>query len=195
MDSHYTTTVPSSFQSMVESEMQSGERIVWMDQPIGARLARSAWPIVLFGLPWTAFAVFWMWGATWGTSQTESAGPFKFFPLFGLPFVLIGVGMLSSPYWLLRGAKRSVYVLTDRRAILFRANWRGSLNIRSFNPDQLTTIQRTQHKDGTGDVVFSQDFRRDNDGHRVSSNIGFLAIRDVKSVEEMVIALAKKRVD
>ena len=56
------------------------------------------------------------------------------FPLFGLPFVMVGVGMLSSPFWLRRRAKRTCYALTDRRAILWEAGWFGSVEVRSYGP-------------------------------------------------------------
>ena len=193
MNAHTTASVPPTLQSLIELEMQSGERVVWMDQPIPSRLAHSTWPIVVFGMPWTIFAVFWMVGASWGTSQMQGPSGFKFFSLFGLPFVLIGVAMLSSPFWVRRSAQRSAYVLTDRRAILFRANWRGAVNVRSFNPDQLTNIQRVQERDGSGDVIFAQDIPRDNDGNRVSRNVGFLAIREVKAVEDLVRVLAQSK--
>ena len=100
--------------------------------------------------------------------------------------------MLSSPYWARRKARRSAYVLTDRRAILFTAGGRGSVTIRSFEPERLTDLRREQHADGSGDLVFAQDIRRDSDGDRHSTGVGFLAIREVKAVEELVRALAQR---
>lgn len=180
---------------MIDSELRSGERVAWMDQPIPGRMARATWPIVLFGIPWTAFALFWTAGAAWGTSKMDGGpGLFSAFPLFGLPFILIGVGMLSSPYWARRRARRSAYVLTDRRAIVFTAGWRGSITVRSFEPERLNDLRRKQHPDGSGDLVFAQDIRRDSDGDRLATDVGFLAVREVKSVEEMVRALAQRDV-
>src|SRR5688572_15650599 len=184
-----TTRLPPQLRLLVESELQSGERITWMEQPIPSRMARMTLPIVLFGIPWTAFALFWTAGAAWGTSKMEHGpGLFSAFPLFGLPFILIGFGMLSSPYWARRKARRSAYVLTDRRAILFTAGWRGSVTIRTFEPERLTDLRRKQHTDGSGDLVFAQDIRRDN------ADVGFLAIREVKAVEELVRVLTQRSV-
>jgi len=108
--------------------------------------------------------------------------------LMFLAHVCFGVDLLCSVF-----GRGSAYVLTDRRAILFRVNWRGAVNVRSFNPDQLTNIQRVQERDGSGDVIFAQDIPRDNDGNRVSRNVGFLAIREVKAVEELVRVLAQSK--
>ena len=187
-----TYRLPQQLGSLIESELQSNERIAWLEQPIPGRLARTTLPIVLFGIPWTAFAIFWTVGAAWSTSKAANdPGIFRVFPLFGLPFILFGLGMLSRPFWVWRSAKRSAYVLTDRRAILFRAGWRGT-TVRSFEPERLTDLQRKQHSDGSGDLVFAHDTRRDSNGHRQSTDVGFLAIRDVKSVEEMVRALVQR---
>ena len=51
-----TASIPQELHSLVEMELQSGERITWIAQPVSGRLARSTWPVVLFGIPWTAFA-------------------------------------------------------------------------------------------------------------------------------------------
>ena len=53
-------------------------------------------------------------------------------------------------------------------------------------------MRREQHADGSGDLVFAQDIRRDSDGDRHSTGVGFLAIREVKAVEELVRALAQR---
>lgn len=147
-------------------------------------------PIVLFGIPWTAFAIFWIAGAS-GFKLPDFSHGFGFFPLFGVPFVLIGLGMLSSPYWARRAARRSIYVLTDRRAIIIRGSWRGSVTVRSFERERLTDLQRKQHADGAGDLIFTQDIRSVSDGGRQMTPVGFLAVHDVKNVEDAVRALVK----
>jgi len=177
--------------TLVDAEIRSGERIIWLDQPIPGRMARSTLPIVLFGIPWTAFAIFWMAGAS-GFKRPDFSHGFGFFPLFGVPFVLIGFGMLSSPFWARRSSRRSIYVLTDKRAIVIRGTWRGSITVRSFERERLTDLQRKQNADGSGDLIFARDVRRDSDGDRYSTDVGFLGIRDVKNVEDMVRSLVKR---
>ena len=99
MSYYDTTRLPQQLRSLVESELQSGERITWMEQPIPGRMVRIILPIVLFGIPWTAFALFWTASVAWGTSiMGEGAGLFSALSLFGLPFIFIDLGMLSSPY-------------------------------------------------------------------------------------------------
>jgi hypothetical protein len=189
------SSLPPELDARVRSELGDGERLLWVGQPRPGRFARSAIPIVLFGIPWTAFALFWMATASgvWfgGFKGAGGVGAlFACFPLFGLPFVLVGLGMLSSPYWLWRRAKRTCYALTDRRAILWQAGWFGSVEVRSYSPAELTRISRTEHADGSGDLVFEEvlSLGRDSDGHRTTRTTrhGFMAISNVREIEELL---------
>jgi hypothetical protein len=184
--------LPPAIRSQVETELESGERAVWMDQPIPRKMARKTLPGVLFGIPWTAFAIFWVVMASHGVAKGGNNGPGIFFPLFGLPFVLIGFGMLSSPYWTARKARRSVYVVTDRRAILILAKTLGGFTVQSFRPQQLNELQRNQNSDGSGDLIFQTLVSRSSKGREHITHVGFLAVRDVKFVEDLVRALAEQ---
>jgi hypothetical protein len=190
--------VSRQLQSELERELAPGECVVWSGQPIPSRYSRGTWPIVLFGIPWTAFALFWTGGAFWGTRQIPSddamATGFRWlFPLFGLPFILVGVGMLSSPWWLRRKAGRVLYAVTDRRAILFEPAWRGARKVRSFEPAALQALERTEHSDGSGDLIFTRDAWRDSDGDRRTSQVGFTGVPRVREVEEVIRKLAAGR--
>jgi hypothetical protein len=182
--------LPHRLRAMIESELQPGERIDWLGQPLPGRLAIATLPIVLFSLFWTAFSIFWVYKA--GAKEWMAGGEFQLFPLFGIPFVLIGFTMLYSPFWVMRGARRSAYVLTDRRALLFRGGWRDTVTVRSFEPARLTDLIRTQRADGSGDLVFKRDIGSDSDGGRTYRDVGFAAIPDVKGVEEKVRELVKR---
>jgi hypothetical protein len=183
--------LPDSLQARVEAELSPGERIVWADQPIPALLARNMLPLVYFGVVWTTLCiagdVFWTY-MTWKMGTPIFA---LFSVVASVPFLAIGVGMLCSPHFMRRSARRTIYVLTDRRAILFGCNWRGTLTVRSFDPCQLNDLVRNQHADGSGDLVLTRDVRRDVDGHNQLTDVGFLAVREVKKVEDRVRALVQ----
>jgi hypothetical protein len=176
-----------NLQHLIKSELDSGERVEWHAQPRPGRFVLMSLPIVLFGIPWTLFSLIWMWGAS-GFGDSSEAAPTAF-SLFGLPFVFIGFGMLSSPFWMLRKAWRTVYVITDRRAILFEGGFRG-VGIRSFGPERLSDLRRKQRADGSGDVIFERHVRYDSDGDRRSTDIGFFGVENVKAVEDRLRQLA-----
>jgi hypothetical protein len=180
-----TTSLPPKVRSLVESEI-SGEQALWIDQPIPGRYARQAWILTLFGIPWTVFSIIWTWGAFHAARQFPGSQIAILFPLFGVPFILAGLGMLFSPYWLKLRARNTVYILTQRRAIIISCGWLGGLNVRSFEPARMRDIQRRQHADGSGDIIFLHDWRYDAHGNSYSTNVGFKAVRDVKSVEDLI---------
>jgi len=182
--------LPEHLRSIVEHELDDGEQLLWLDQPKPVKFMLQTLPIVLFGIPWTAFAIFWMWGAAQGTKEADAPGPFKLFPLFGLPFILIGLGMLSSPLWAMKNAKKTAYAITDRRAIIFGGGH--GINIRSFRPDQLREVHRTQKADGCGDIIFKEYKIHDSEGHPRMKNIGFIGISNVRDVEDIIEALVAR---
>ncbi len=163
--------IPRRLQEKVDHELESGERIVWIDMPIPRFFTPAATGAFLFGIPWTAFAVFWMCGAS-GFKIPDFREGFDLFPLFGIPFVLIGFGMLSSPLWAYRKTFKTVYVITDRRAITFDGGW--STTIRSHPPEKLQEIYRKEKRDGSGDVIIACRAWRDSDGE----GLGFSRIRN-----------------
>lgn len=189
------SSLPDELDARVRSELDHGEQLLWVGQPRPSRFARQAIPLVLFGIPWTAFSILWSAMATWGlrgAGRNAGAPDFVsvFFPLFGLPFILIGLGMLSSPFWYRRMAKRTFYALTDRRAILYEAGVFGGLEVRSYRPASLTKMVRRERADGSGDLVFEEQIqmrRTNNQGISVSKlTHGFLAIDNVREIEELL---------
>jgi hypothetical protein len=205
-------------QTLVAEELDRGEKIVWLAQPVPrSGLPCAAWFPVFFAIPWTLFALFWMAGAAGlldGAFSGQGGQPNwgrAAFALFGLPFVLIGLVMFCIPFWMKRrlrqAAARTVYVITDRRAILFDggyagdrglgamaagwlARWLKGTQIRSFGPDQLKELQRIQREDGSGDIILQTSTTRDAQGNLYPVRVGFLSIPDVKSVEDMLKRLA-----
>ena len=175
--------ISRELRAKVDHELERGERIQWIDMPIPRYFTGAATGAFLFAIPWTAFAVFWMFGSWY---QSESVP----FTLFGVPFVLIGIGMLSSPLWAYRKSFKTVYVITDRRAITFDGGW--STTIRSYPPDRLAETYRKEKKDGSGDVIISRSAWRDSDGDRQSEELGFLRISEPKRIEGMLSELAKQ---
>lgn len=192
--------LPDELDARVRSELDEGEQLLWVGQPRPDRFARMSLPLVLFGGLWTAFSLFWIAVASWivlvkGAPGVQNAGGrigglFACFPFFGLPFVLIGLGMLSSPFLMRRRAKRTFYALTDRRAILWEAGSFGSVDVRSYRPAALKKMYRRDYEDGSGDLVFEESLlmrRTRSRGAPLSKQShGFLGIDNVREIEQLL---------
>ncbi len=179
-------------QDMVEKELETGEKIVWIGMPVPKFFIPKATGTFIFGIPWTAFAIFWTVTASWGVFQSGNANIFWLFPLFGIPFIVVGIGMLLSPVFAYKKALKTVYVITDKRAITFDYIW--SREIRSYPPNKLQEIYRKENSDGTGDVIISCRNWKDSDGDRQSEELGFIHIEAPKNAEQMLKKLAKEAV-
>lgn len=175
---------------LISLELEPGEAIVWSGMPRRAFFTPASIGAFLFGIPWTAFAIFWTFVAGAGVWFTTGFSVFSFFPLFGLPFIIIGIGMLSSPLFVYLKSGKTAYVVTDRRAISFEGG-RSTL-IRSFPPEKLGNVYRREKRNGFGDVIIEFNQWRDSDGDKQTEELGFLRIRDAKNVERLLKDLGKK---
>lgn len=145
----------------------------------------------LFAIPWTSFAIFWV-------SMALRASVF-FFALFGIPFVLVGLGMLSSPIWLRLSARNTVYLITNKRALSISIPVSSfgnilSTTIRNYPPSKLKDIYRKERADGTGDVVMAVQQNTSNINNRrnqTTQEIGFMGIHNPQEVEKMLRQLAQ----
>ncbi len=107
-----------------EGILLPGERILWQGRPD----ATADWSLLfharsLFGLFFAGFAAFWIATAATMLSDTGSSSPsllFRLlFPLFGVPFVLVGLGVIFGPLRADLAERRGAfYTLTDRAAFI-----------------------------------------------------------------------------
>jgi len=179
-------------QKLLEHELHSGERVVWSQQPRPAALARKSSTTFLFGIPFFAFAVFWTFAASGGfdSSHTRKDSWPSWFPLlWGSMFIVAGACMLLSPLWAYWKALRTVYAVTDQRAILIVAPWRRTTH--SFVGQHLIDIHRVEDETGRGDIVFHREARSGKRGDSYY-DVGFLGIERVREVEDSLRELYAK---
>jgi hypothetical protein len=154
------------------------------------RFARRGFPMALFG---SCFAIIVM--GIWGVGFAGREKPDSFVALFVvLLFMLLCAAMLCAPLWMIRKARNTVYVITDRRAIICYDGRRAL--IRSVRPWQLRGVKRAQNSDGSGDVILMQDVSRDPESEvPIFTDVSFSDVRDVRAVEKLVSDLAGRAAD
>ena len=69
----YDPSIPRQFQDVVDLELEPGERVEWVEMPKPTFFTPTATRAFLFGIPWTAFALFWTAGAAW-MARTQIKG-------------------------------------------------------------------------------------------------------------------------
>jgi hypothetical protein len=182
----------------VRNELRPGEELWYANMPSPGRTARKMWPIVIFGLFFGGFASFWITmaaaGAWFGGMQSNGStgskvatGVAMLFPLFGLPFLLIGLAMISSPWWVARSARRTACCVTNQRAMQLTHG--RSIKVQSWSPDDMTEVTKTLHADGTGTLAFSEHVTRGSRGATRIAAVCFYGVPDPRACEEALLAL------
>jgi hypothetical protein len=188
---------PSDAQFLVQSELQSGESLQWTGLANPARAAISALPASLFGLPFAGFALFWMTAAYRGShaisksSNNPIGGVFSFFPLFGLPFLLIGLGVVFAPLFAYFKAQKTAYAITDKRVLVISAG--RTRTIKSCTPADIVSVDHREREGGSGDVIIRTSGVMQNRNSLSQITVGLLGVSNVKEVARLVLNLHSQR--
>lgn len=173
------TNMDHQLYRLVSEELQSGEKIEWMGQPQPGGYAMGSLKIFFFAIPWTLFSLFWIAAAA-EFSVPDFQEVSDFFPLLGLPFLLIGLGLLTRPLADYFKAYKIVYVITTMRIVIIQFGSRKK--IRSYPLTGIGAVNRVEKKDGSGDLYFSL-VPLGGANHSRFSRVGFKAISQVKRAE------------
>jgi hypothetical protein len=139
--------------------LRSAEKVLWRGKPPQGLLVLHIADlfIIPFFIFWTGFACFWELSviAIFLADPGNLAGPGICMPLFGLPFVAIGLFMLGGRFvgdFLAR--RRTFYALTDRRVMIL-TGLQGK-NVTSVPLEKIDNVGMTIHRNGTGTLVFAR---------------------------------------
>ena len=141
---------------MIEQELRSGEKMLWNGKPAtGLRLQTSDVFNIPFSLFWGGFAFFWMLGATAATAKHPNDPIATVFPLFGLPFVLMGIYLIVGRFFVdAKIRKNTQYAVTNERVIISSGLF--SRKVKSLNLKSISDISVTEKMDGSGTITFGE---------------------------------------
>lgn len=176
----------------LERELQSDEIVMWHGWQLG-RLEPRAFALYVFAIPWTAFSVMWTTLAAGAIANAgeESPGWIGWaFPLFGLPFVAIGLGMLARPFVPLWQHGKVLYVVTDKRVL--KMSMRRELVVEAAPANRIGHVIRHEQRDGAGRLQLAIKIGKDSDGDRTTEHFEIGLVADVMGAHDAVnrIALA-----
>lgn len=143
-------------QIIIQQELDSSERLLWAGRPKQGVIFRGYDIFMVpFSLLWGGFAIFWEIMAL--QIPSDKAGAVSIvFPLFGIPFVLIGLYLIFGRF--LYDAKRrekTFYGLTDQRAIIVSGLF--SKGVKSLNLKTMSDVSLSERAGGYGTIVFGQE--------------------------------------
>lgn len=198
-------TLAPELDQRVHSELSSGEHLVWVGQPRPDLYRGQTVFLCIFGVFFAGIALFILCialvmsvafagfgAAADGGGAGAGIGCFPlFFCLFTIPFFLIGGYMAAAPLWMPKRIGRTMYALTDRRAVVWEPYWFGSgYTVRSYTREGLGRMYRVDKSGGAGDLVFEEFYttNTNSNGQMSTSRTqrGFMGIDRVREVEELV---------
>lgn len=176
--------------SKINEFILQDEQLLWTGKPVKKiKLLPAERFNIVFGIFWTAFSAFWIAMASWGTSQIEGGDAMtKIFPLFGVPFLLIGLYLVFvAPIRSKNRRKNLEYALTNKR-ILILYNGK-TQNLQSFKYSEIQNVNFGCDELGVGVVTFSSlattilnKGMNAKTRHFTNNVYGFYNINDVKKV-------------
>lgn len=179
-----SSSAPSASQltlsQIAQSSCRSGETLIWFGQPEFGRESSVKMPFLfLFAVVWTMFSLVFT-GLAWsGGRQRSRAGRFGS-TLLGVPFVLVGCGLLVLPFFASQTEARTILVITDQGAFSYVDGKRYrevSYRDRDFGP-----VEVCLYKPGRGDVFFIKDL----DEGRSHPYTGFYGVENPSAVASLL---------
>ncbi len=180
-------TFDPALREIVSPEIRHGEKLLWIGKPTPLRvviqrhvddLFSAVFVVFVMAISFSAFSSFG--GRSFGTSG------FLFW-LLPLIFAAVGLYAVGRPLFMFWEATRTVYAVTDYRALILKPKF-GGMSAASY--PKLERVERTSFADGKGDLVFSSEAYRVSGrwGYRTRyRKIGFFGIPDVRRVEELLL--------
>jgi hypothetical protein len=140
----------------VRTHLEPGEKLLWSGMPAGGiRPGPQDAMLIPFSIAWTSFSVFWeimVCRGLFGGHNAEAAGWFSWiFPLWGIPFILVGLYLMFGRYWV--DAKRrenTFYGITNKGVIIISGMT--NRNVKSMHFASISDISMTQKPDGSGTI-------------------------------------------
>lgn len=174
--SHEHGTVRQRLDLALGRELRADERVLWQGMKL-ARIEPAGFGLYLFAIPWTAFALFWTGFAAAGVASEGGSGWAWAFPAFGIPFILVGLGMLAAPFapWFQRG--RILFAITNQRVM--RLSLGRNLSVNSVPRHRVGQIEKYESSDGTGLLKLAIGIGVDSDGDRTTEHFTLGRVKDV----------------
>ena len=110
------------------------------------------------------------------------------FPLFGVPFLVVGFGMLAMPFMPLLQRGRVLYVVTGQR-VLKLTLWR-ELVVNAVPANRIGLRERREQHDGTGTLRLAVKIGKDSDGDARTEFFELGPVADIMGAQAAIDRIA-----
>ncbi len=156
---HAAGTLPPHLIRSLETELDHDETLVWTGRPKqGVILRRLDALLIPFTLVWASLSFFIFLGVLGAAFVDGAFRAVALFPLLFLtPFLLAGVYITVGRFYVdARRRARTIYGLTERRAITVTATAFGARRARGVVLRNLEELSIEEARDGRGTIIFGR---------------------------------------
>lgn len=191
--------LPAPMAAAVKTET-SGEIVRWVGRPNARRAFLGGLGAWVMGIPWTVFmgGIFSVLVAAGLSGKPPASGynPWHVALLvvmivFTSAFVLVGLYMLATPFVAWAKARRTVYVITDKRVLTLSVAQTRSIT--ALSGDRIIKTTRRERRDGSGTLRIVTGREKDSDGDWHETAEELLSVPEVRVAERLVIGLMPAR--
>lgn len=130
--------------------LEEGEHILWQGQPVpGIDWSQLFGPQTIVGAVFTGFSMFWMAASAMMISTGDTPFPFNLFPLFGLPFLLIGLFMLFGHVLLDAYVRRGTWYSVSTRQFFIARNIYGRKRLEAVRIANVSEVKLLDETPGS----------------------------------------------
>ncbi|RYX82932.1 hypothetical protein EON83_16905 [bacterium] len=188
---------PFSFDSAltpdpIARELDAGERILWSGHPNPERMRRKALPMTFIAIPCFAFMLFAFWDASKLARMALAAGRVPhiltmIFPVLAMGALGFFALMAVAPLYEAIKARRTFYLLTNRRALIIVDGKKK--DVQSVLPNEFI-LERCDLEVG-GDIILKRETKGSGEDE-TTIEIGFYGIENPHEVENLALQLKQK---
>jgi len=168
------------------------EKILWSAQPRPAVFMLRGLPNIAYGVTWAVLGAFWYRGAGGIGHLSAFDGWWRLTPLFSLPFIFAGFSFFFAPIRLGARARRTWYLVTDRRVMWVETVARKGEppKFRVFGTDDIEALQFLKQRGGFESIVLA---RRAAENPHLQPRLedGFFGLSDGEAALEAIRASSR----
>ncbi len=140
-------------ESAISSTLDANEHLIWSGRPReGFLLRKQDFYLIPFSLMWGGFAIFWEFSVLKIAPKAQSPTA-EVFPLFGIPFVAIGLYIMFGRFFVDAYARsKTTYGVTSDRIVIVSGIF--SKQTKSLQLRTLSDVSLTEGSNGFGTITF-----------------------------------------
>lgn len=168
-------------ENIIKELLNPNEAIQWTGKPNPLAKTLPHTFIFVFSVIWLTSSLFFLL-ASFGLF-TNDGFQWRVF-LFFTPFTLFGLGLISVPIYAYIKAKRTIYAITDQRAIIYTPQ-----KTKSFYGNQILEVRTEKHTFSGFNITFGKGKRVYSNNSTYIKYDGFYGFKEPHRLEAMLNAL------